>query len=75
MDLCNSFRKWITLTVVGVALILGLTGCALDDALAPFGIGDVPFEQGQTAPTDMGAVDNPMTVPDEPFEDYELGLT
>ena len=75
MDLWKSFRKWIALAVVGAALVLGLTGCALDDALAPLGIGDIPFDQEETAPTDMGAVDNPMTVPDEPFEDYELGLT
>jgi hypothetical protein len=36
----------------------------LDDLLAPFA-GDVPFEQDVTMPSEMGAVDNVPTVPDD----------
>lgn len=45
-------------------MVLGTTGCALDDLLAPFA-GDIPFEQDETKPSEMGAVDNIPTVPED----------
>ena len=67
-------RLWkrMVLVAMGAALIVGLMGCSLDDILTPFGSGEVPFEQEKTAPTDMGAVDNPLTVPDNRFIDGDL---
>lgn len=56
--------KRAALTVIAVALVLGTTGCALDDLLAPFA-GDIPFEQDETKPSEMGAVDNIPTVPED----------
>ena len=47
-----------------LALVIGSTGCALDDLLAPFA-GDIPFEQDETMPSEMGAVDNIPTVPED----------
>lgn len=56
--------KRAILAVVAVALVLGTTGCALDDLLAPFA-GDIPFEQDETKSSEMGAVDNIPTVPED----------
>jgi hypothetical protein len=75
MNLWNRLWKRASLGVVVAVLIVGLTGCSLDDVLAPFGNWEIPFEQGETTPTDMGVVDNPLTVPDEQIDkDYDLGL-
>lgn len=69
-------RMWkrMVLVVMGAALMIGLMGCSLDDILTPFDSGEIPFEQGETAPTDMGAVDNPLTVPDNRFADGDLDI-
>ena len=61
---CLALWKRITLAVITVALLVGFSGCALEDLLAPFA-GDVPFEQDVTMPSEMGAVDNVPTVPDD----------
>lgn len=60
-----SFRKKAALVAASATLALVLMGCTLDDLLTPFGSGDIPFEQEQTTPTDIGAVDNSPTVPDD----------
>lgn len=52
------------LAVMAVSLVSGLTGCALDDLVMPIG-GDIPFEQEQTTPPEMGAVDNNPRIPAE----------
>ena len=52
------------LAAILLALVIGSTGCALDDLLAPFA-GDIPFEQDETMPSEMGAVDNIPTVPED----------
>lgn len=65
--------KRVALVGIGVALIFGLMGCTLDDVLTPFGAGDIPFEEDQTASTDMGAVDNSATVPnDDSMDDMDF---
>ena len=75
MNLWNRLWKRTALAAVVTALVVGLAGCSLGDVLAPFGNWEIPFEQEPTAPTDMGAVDNPLTVPDEYTDhDYDLGL-
>ena len=75
MYLWNRLWKRIAMAAVGTALVIGLAGCSLDDVLTPFGNWEIPFEQEQIAPTDMGAVDNPLTVPDEYIDsDHDLGL-
>lgn len=56
-------QKGTALVAIAVALIIGMTGCSLDDILLPIG-GDIPFEQEYTTPTEMGSVDNAPTVPD-----------
>lgn len=63
--------KGVALVAVGAALILGLTGCDLNEVLMPFGAGDIPFEQYHTAPTDMGAVDDQPRVPND--DDFDSG--
>ena len=62
----GSSRLWkpIALGVTATLLLMGLTGCALDDILMPVG-GDIPFEQEYTTPPEMGSVDNAPTVPDD----------
>lgn len=56
--------KGLTAAVLAVLMVIGTTGCALDD-LTSFFTGDVPFEQEQTTPPEMGAVDNRPTVADD----------
>jgi hypothetical protein len=62
----GSSRLWkrIALGAAAILLMMGITGCALDDILTPVG-GDIPFEQEQTTPPEMGSVDNAPTVPDD----------
>lgn len=67
---CSKGRFWMAvwkrtaLMVIVVALVIGFAGCSLDDLMTPF-TGDIPFEQEQTKPTDIGAVDNTPTVPND----------
>lgn len=57
--------KRVVLTIIAMALAIGLAGCSVDDLLPPIG-GDIPFEQETTTPSEMGAVDNVPTVPEDP---------
>lgn len=63
---CFRLALWkrAALAVIAVALAIGSTGCALDDLLGHFA-GDIPFEQDAPDPSEMGAVDNFFTVPDD----------
>lgn len=64
--------KRIAIVTIVAALVVGFAGCAMDDLLAPF-VGDVPFEQQQETPPEMGAVDNTPTVPDDDdFDNVDL---
>ena len=69
-DKSGTGRLWTVLwkravpAFAAAALMVGLAGCSLDDLLMPIG-GDIPFEQSQTTPPEMGAVDNATTVPDD----------
>lgn len=63
--------KWLAATVIAVVMVMGVTGCALDDLTSSFA-GDVPFAQEQTTPPEMGAVDHQPTVADDAaFEDID----
>lgn len=65
--------KRIAVATLAAVLVLGLMGCTVDDVLSPFGVGDIPFEEEQTTPPDMGAVDDRPTVPnDEDFDDIDF---
>lgn len=61
---CSILWKRAALAVITLALLLGSAGCALDDLMTPFA-GDIPFEQETTAPSEIGAVDNTPTVPED----------
>ena len=65
-------RVWRRLAVALLAGILafGLMGCSVEDIFSGFNIGDVPFENPQNAPTDMGVVDDRPGIPEDPdFDD------
>ncbi len=55
--------KMAALVMIVAVLAVGSAGCELDDLQTPFA-GDIPFDQKQTVPPDMGVVDNTPTVPD-----------
>lgn len=64
--------KRVTLTVIAAIMVLAVTGCDVDDYPSAYA-GDVPFEQGQTPPSEMGALDDTLTVPDDAaFDNLEL---
>ena len=66
-----SLWKRVVLAVLAAILVIGITGCTLDDLSSTFN-GDVPFGQEQTTLPDMGAVDNTPTVADDAaFDDLD----
>ena len=71
----NMERIWFTakrwmVAVVACVLTIGLVGCSLDDVFSPLNFDDIPFEEQQTAPTDLGVVDNRPGIPEDPdFDD------
>lgn len=64
--------KLMNLAVIAAIIVIGVSGCALDDLSSTFS-GDVPFEQEQTQSPEMGAVDNAPTVADDAAFD-DIGL-
>ena len=73
-DKKSSFWKRLALGVTAGIFAMTLMGCSVDDVFAPFQFSDIPFDQEQTAPTDMGAVDNPLTVPVDRFSDNDRDI-
>ena len=62
--------KRITVAVLAVLLAIGLMGCSLEDVFGVFNSSDIPFDDGYTAPTDMGVVDNRPGIPEvDDFDD------
>ena len=59
------FGKRLAVAVIAGMLAFGLLGCSVEDIFSNFNVGDVPFEDQATAPTDMGVVDNRPVIPED----------
>lgn len=69
-DRKSDFWRRCAAVALAAVLTVGLMGCSVDDIFSNFNVGDVPFEEGRTSPTDMGVVDNRPGIPeDEDFDD------
>lgn len=62
--MCCLWKRW-AVAVIACVLTIGLMGCSLDDILSPLNFGDIPFEEQQNAPTDMGVVDDRPSIPED----------
>ena len=58
MDFLQMFSyPFMQRALIAGVLVIGLMGCSVDDIFSNFNVGDVPFEEEHTSPTDMGVVD------------------
>lgn len=69
-DALSRLWKRVILVIIAGVLAIGLMGCNLEDIFSSFNVGDLPFEEDLSSPTDMGVVDDRPVVPDgSNFED------
>ena len=59
------FWKRVTAVLIAGVLAIGLMGCSFEDIFSGFNINDLPFGEDQSAPTDMGVVDDRVVIPDD----------
>ena len=63
--------KRVVLAALVLIMVIGSAGCALEDLTSGFG-GDVPFDQEQTKSSEIGALEDTPTVPDDAvFGDFD----
>lgn len=69
-DALSRLWKRLTLVIIAGVLAIGLMGCSVEDIFSNFQVNDLPYDDDQTAITDMGVVDDRPVVPDDSnFED------